>query len=106
MSYELLDFFYVDYVGDIDRKEWSLIGYGFPLAGSAISLKGILKNFIALSTKKVEYMTVSKTTKDGIWLLEVQTILLYHSQSAIFQAQAKCSIRTKHISIRYHFILS
>jgi len=69
---------------------------------------------VALSTTEVEYIAITKTIKEALWLKgivsellgrDVKVKLMCDSQNAIHSAknQAHHEI-TKHIDVRYHFI--
>ena len=70
----------------------SLTCYVFTLFCCAISWKATLQSIVALSIIEVEYMSLTKVVKEGIWLhglvdslgLDVQTPIIYcDSQSAL-----------------------
>ena len=49
-------------------KKKSLTGYAFTLSGSVISWKVTLQSTVALSTREAEYMAVTESVKETIWL--------------------------------------
>ncbi|GJU57696.1 transposable element [Tanacetum coccineum] len=102
-----------DYAGDLD-KQISTTGYVFTLEKAPVSWKSTLQSTTALSTTKTEYMAMTETVKEVIWLQGLlgelgikQKFVTMHSdsQSAIHLAKNKVyHARTKHIDVRYHFI--
>ncbi|KAE8707655.1 ZNF511 protein [Hibiscus syriacus] len=102
-----------DYAGDLDKRR-STTGYVFTFAKAPVSWKSTLQSTVALSTTEVEYMTVTETVKEAIWLqgllgelgLEQKHIKVQcDSQSAIHLATNQVYYeRMKHIDVRYHFV--
>ena len=105
----------VDMEGDKNGKRIT-IGYVFAVGGKTISWILKLKNVVALSTKKAEYVTATEASKEMIWLQRFMKELgkkqensrMYSdSQSAIHLAKNSVfHSRTKHIELKYHFIRS
>uniref|UniRef100_A0A5B7BYT4 Reverse transcriptase Ty1/copia-type domain-containing protein n=1 Tax=Davidia involucrata TaxID=16924 RepID=A0A5B7BYT4_DAVIN len=103
-----------DYAGDLDKRR-STTGYVFTLAGGPVSWRSTLQSTVALSTTEAEYMAVTEAFKEAIWLqglIEDLGIVQEHievycaSQSAICLAKNQVHhARTKHIDVRFHFIL-
>ena len=103
-----------DWAGDhADRRSTS--GYVFQLANGAITWASRKQNSVALSTCEAEYMALSVTTQEVIWLrilLEEMrceqrepTTIWEDNQGAISTAKNPVfHNRTKHIQIRYHFV--
>ncbi|GAA0173320.1 hypothetical protein LIER_41501 [Lithospermum erythrorhizon] len=101
--------------GDVDSRK-STSGYVFTFGGTAISWRSKLQPVVALSSCEVEYVAMTEAVKEMIWLqtflkelnLEYGSNTLYcDSQSAIYLAKNPIfHARTKHIGLRYHFILS
>ena len=60
---------YVDasYAGDLDTRR-SMTGYVFCLYGGPVSWRSILQPITTLSTTKVEYIGITKATKEALWL--------------------------------------
>ncbi|CAH9124278.1 unnamed protein product [Cuscuta epithymum] len=93
----------------------STTGYIFTIGGTAISWMSRLQKSIALSTTEAEYMAIAEAAKEMIWLKNFLSELgmkqgdcgLYcDNQSAIHLAKNPVfHSRTKHIKMRYHFIL-
>ena len=99
----------------VDRK--SITGYYFTLSskGPAISWKSKKQQTIALSSCEAEYMALSATTQESIYLANVMedfisakfipVSVFSDNQGAI--ALSKHPVhhhRTKHVDIKYHFI--
>jgi len=91
----------------------STTGYVFYLSGGLISWSSKRQSTVALSSTEAEYMALTHTTKEAVWLRtltelgfeQVTTTLYEDNQSSI--ALAKNPVhhaRTKHIDIQYHFI--
>lgn len=64
----------------------------FTIAGCAINWKATLQTTVALSTTKAEYIAITETSKEAIWLKGLfgefikdllNTIIFYDSQIAI-----------------------
>ena len=99
---------------DINTRR-STTGYIFYLSGGAISWSSKRQATVALSSTEAEYMALSQTTREAIWLRtllaelnypqEGATTLFEDNQSAI--ALAKNPVhhaRSKHIDIQHHYI--
>ena len=99
--------------GDIDGRK-SITGYVYMLGGTTISWVSKLQNIVTLSTTKAEYVAVTETSKEMIWLhsfleelgqKQGKGVLYYDNQSAIHLAKNSVyHARTKHIQVMYHFI--
>ena len=88
----------------------SISGYIFTMC-SAISWKASLQSITALSTIKAEYVAVTEGVEEAIWLRGLVTKLgvpqgtFSDSQSAIHLTKNDAyHSKTKHISIKYHYI--
>lgn len=104
-----------DWAADVNDRR-SISGYVFILSGGAVSWSSKKQSSVALSSTEAEYMAVSAATKDLIWIRTLlaeldstaicgPTPLLVDNQSAIsLTSNAMFHDRTKHISIRHHFI--
>ena len=103
-----------DWAGDLnDRK--SMSGYVFQICGTAVSLRSNKQTCVAFSTPEAEYMALASAAQEAIWLQHlvgdlgnkpVNPMVLYEDNQS-----AKCMAknpqfhgRTKHISIKYHYI--
>jgi hypothetical protein len=98
---------------DFDYK--SVSGYAFILNGGAISWSAKKQSIVALSTAEAEYIAMTHATKELLWIrnflsevfrpIQCPIQLFADNQSAIAMAKNDAyHSRTKHISIRYHFI--
>ncbi|GJT27796.1 retrovirus-related pol polyprotein from transposon TNT 1-94 [Tanacetum coccineum] len=56
-----------DYAGDLEKRR-STTGYVFTLAKAPVSWKSTLHSTTALSTTKTEYIAMTETVKEAIWL--------------------------------------
>jgi hypothetical protein len=92
-----------------------LTGYAFLIDGGAVSWCTKKQEVIALSTTEAEYVTITHTTKEALWLrtlikelfgeIKGPTTLYSDNQSAIaLTKDHQHHMRTKHIDIRFHFI--
>ena len=103
-----------DWAGDVkDRKSTS--GYCFAMNGGLISWKSCKQTCVALSTAEAEYVALAAATQEAIWLNRLlfemsndnnSPILIFEdNQAAIAIANnPKDHPKTKHISIKFHFI--
>ena len=110
-----------DWAGDEDDSK-STSGYPFQLSGGTICLKSRKQSLIALSSTEAQYISLAETTKEATWLRElyqeicfrqslnkssIPSSILIHAdnQAAIQMAKIpRFHERTKHISIRYHYV--
>lgn len=110
----LIGFSDADWASDIDKRR-SCTGYVFKLSNGAISWKSTRQSTVALSSTEAEYMALSATIQEGIWLLqlcnelgqklEMPITLKCDNQSAIKIAESDgYRQRSKHIDIRFHYI--
>jgi len=73
-----------DFAGDLDRRR-SLTDYAFTLSGCAISWKATLQSTVTLSAIEAEYMAVTETVKEAIWLRGlVEDLGLHQGITTIF----------------------
>ena len=105
-----------DWAGDVsDRKSTS--AYVFMMAGAAVTWNSTKQTIIATSSCEAEYVAMSATSKEAIWLtrllkdfpvknyLEKGMIVRADSQSAMkLAANESINRRNKHIDITYHFV--
>src|SRR5258708_8493802 len=102
-----------DWASDpINRK--SVTGYIIKLAGGAVSWVSRKQKTVALSSTEAEYMCISDTTRQIVWIeslfkelnMDISRIALCgDNQGAIFLASNPAQEhRSKHIDIRYHYI--
>lgn len=111
---QLIGYTDADWASDIDKRR-SCTGYVFKLSGGSISWKSTRQSTVALSSTEAEYMALSATIQEGIWLLQLcdelgQKLsmpinLKCDNQSAIKLAESDgYRQRSKHIDIRFHYI--
>jgi len=85
------------------------------MGGAAISWRSKKQGCVALSTTEAEYMALTSTVQEAIWLRQLladlnvnppaATPILEDNQSAICLAKnPQFHGRAKHIDIKYHFI--
>jgi Reverse transcriptase (RNA-dependent DNA polymerase) len=102
-----------DWASDLESQR-STTGYLVLLSGTAISWNSRAQKTIALSSTEAEYMSLSDTCRQLIWMrsflkelgMPVGAIpLCGDNQGAIFNASNPVQEkRTKHIDIRFHYI--
>ena len=103
-----------DWAGDKSTRK-STSGYSFLKNGSAVSWCSKRQPCVALSTAEAEYIALSSSAQEAIWLTNIlrdfnyqddSPITIYEDNiSAIHIAEnAQLSNRTKHIDIRFNFI--
>lgn len=102
-----------DYGGDRDHRK-STTGMIFTAGGNPVSWRSALQKVVALSTTEAEYIALSESVKEGVWLKrfaeelgfpQASVEVFCDSQSAI--ALSKNDVfheRTKHVATKYHFI--
>eukprot|EP00171_Calliarthron_tuberculosum_P002309 IDg2309t1 len=98
----------------INRKSTSR--FAFIMCGGAISWKSKKQGCVAQSSAEAEYMALSASAKEAIWLSKIfnftnprdtlqPTKILCDNQGSIKMARNDASgTRTKHIDIKYHFV--
>jgi transposase InsO family protein len=113
-SLALVGFCDADWAGDVtDRRSTS--GYVFMLGDGAISWNSKKQPTIALSTTEAEYMAISQSTREALWLRQLlsdvgleqerSTPLMCDNQGAIALVKNPTHhSRSKHIDIQHHFI--
>jgi hypothetical protein len=113
---DLLAYSDSDWGSDSDERK-SVTGYVLLLQGGAISWNSRRQQTIALSTTEAEYMALSSTTQEVLWLRELNmelnqdnniqeaTTIFCDNRSAVHLATTSSyHPRSKHIDIRHHFI--
>lgn len=111
---ELLAYSDSDWASDIDKRR-SCTGYVFTMSGGAVVWKSTRQDTIALSSTEAEYMALSATVQEAIWLIQLNNelgnklklpIKVYcDNQSAIKLSESDAyRPRSKHIDIKYHHI--
>lgn len=102
-----------DWGGDCNDYK-STSGYMFQIGCTAVSWKSKKQSCTALSTTKAEYMALSSTTQEAVWLRELNsdlgnclsepTLIFEDNQSAICMVKnPQFHGRSKHINIKFHF---
>lgn len=102
-----------DYASDLDRSR-SITGYVFTVGGNTVSWRSSLQKVVALSTTEAEYMALSDSVREGLWLKGIceemklnkgEVEVHCDSQSAIYLAKNFVyREKTKHIKTKYNFI--
>jgi hypothetical protein len=93
----------------------SISGYAFLVGTGAVTWRSKKQTTVAQSTTEAEYIAMADATKEALWIRHIlaeihpesSLIVPLHcdNQSALAIAKDnKFHQRTKHISIRYHFI--
>jgi hypothetical protein len=106
---------YSDADGSMHEERHAISGYVFLIDGGCVSWSSKMQEIATLSTTEAEYVAISHTTKEALWLCNLirevfgQTldsmILLNDNQSAIaLSKDHQYHARTKHIDIWFHFI--
>lgn len=99
----------------LDRRSYT--GYCFILSGSVISYEAKKQKTVALSSTEAEYMALSESCKEAIYLRNIlnELTVLNESLSLCLYSDNQSSIklatnplfnskRTKHIDTRHHFV--
>ena len=112
-TYDVTGFVDSDYDGDLDHR-CSISADVFTLCLGAISWKASVQSLAALSAIEVEYIAATEVVKEVTWLRglitelgvsQAVTTVFSDSQSAIHLTKNDAyHSKTKHISIKYHFI--
>lgn len=109
---EIVGYSDADWGGDVDDRK-SMTGYVFLMQGGAISWNVKKQPTVALSSCEAEYMAMSRTIQEAMWWRNLQSQFFEarpisvrcDNQSAISIANnGAYNPRTKHVSIRYHFV--
>ena len=113
-SNELIGFSDTDWGGDV-KDFRSTSGYCFEIGGTIVSWRSKKQSCVALSAAEAEYMALSSAAQEAVWLRELckdlnseltnPTVIFENNQAAIKMAKnPQYHGRSKHISIKYHFI--
>ncbi|XP_057671346.1 uncharacterized protein LOC130903102 [Diorhabda carinulata] len=96
-----------------DRK--SFTGYVFKLSGGSVSWKSCKQRTVALSTTEAVYMALSEAAKEAIYLRnllfeitgEFDCINIFNDNQSAQKLACNPDFhdRSKHIDIRYHFVI-
>lgn len=111
---EIVGFCDADWASDSDERR-SITGYVFTRHGGALTWNTRKQQKIALSTTEAEYMAMSASVQEAMYLRNLQfelnlnevkpTKIFCDNRSALNLSQASnYSPRTKHIDIRHHYI--
>lgn len=111
---EIIGFCDADWASDIDERR-SITGYVFMKQGGAVTWNTRKQQTVALSTTEAEYMAMSASVQEAMYLRNLQielklndvksTNIFCDNRSALNLSQASnYSPRTKHIDIRHHYI--
>lgn len=111
---ELFGYCDADWASDVDKRR-SCTGYVFQLRNGAISWNSKRQDTVALSSTEAEYIAVSWSIREAIWLQNfVQELdkkvaksikIWVDNQSAIKLSETDgYNKRTKHIDVRYHHL--
>ncbi|CAL2228538.1 unnamed protein product [Prunus armeniaca] len=102
-----------DYARDLDKRR-STTGYVFMCGGGPISWRTVLQSISALSTIEAEYMALTKTSKEVVWLKRLAKEFGMAQDLVVIQSDSQSAIclvknqvfhgRSKHIDVRYHRI--
>ena len=103
-----------DYARDTDTRR-SVTGFLFFLAGAPISWQTRQQPSVALSTMESEFMAACAAAQESVWLQQLLQELqcTFINPMIIFEDNKACidftknpsnHQKTKHISVRYHFI--
>ncbi|GJQ94412.1 retrovirus-related pol polyprotein from transposon TNT 1-94 [Tanacetum coccineum] len=111
---DVIGFVNSDYAKDPDKGR-SITGYTFLVHGCVVSWNAVLQHVVALSTTEAEYMALTEAVKEAIWLrglleelgVKLNTVVVNcENQGAIHLSRNHVfHKRTKHINVRYHFII-
>ena len=103
-----------DWGGDLDDRK-STSGYLFLISGGAVSWRSKKQTCVALSTAEAEYVALASAAQEATWIRQLTAVLenrpqetvtvFEDNQSAICMAKnPQFHGRSKHISIKYHFV--
>ena len=113
-SERLVGYSDADWAGDLDDRI-STSGYVFKLSEAPISWRSKKQTCVALSTAEAEYMALASAVQEAIWLERLISDLLGSKEETVTVYEDNMSTicmgknqqyhgRTKHISIKYHFV--
>ena len=104
-----------DWGGDLDDRK-STSGYVFQISGGAVSWSSKKQTCVALSTAEAEYVALASATQEAMWMRRLSaelsgkppvgaTMIFEDNQYAISMTKnPQFHGRSKHISIKYHFV--
>ena len=102
-----------DWAGDLsDRK--SMSGYIFMLSGAGVSWRSKKQTSVALSTAEAEYIALSSTVQEAMWLRQLTSELTCSAEAMVIYEDNQSALslaknpqfhgRAKHIDIQHHFV--
>ena len=90
-----------------------LAGYIYTLGGTAVNWISKLQKIVLLSTTEAEYVVVTDANKEMMWCslswknwVTSMSEVCYIVVVRVFDKECCYHARTKHIQVRYHFIIS
>lgn len=102
-----------DFGGHLDKKR-STSGYVFTFGENVVSWKSSLQSVVAFSTTEAEFIALTETVKESIWLkglledfgFDHEDVMVWcDSHSAICLSKNNAyHERTKHVARKFHFI--
>lgn len=102
-----------DFAGDVDTRR-STSGMLFNINRTAVMWKSVKQSLTTLSTMEAEYVALSDTSREAVWLRRLlQEIgamkesplnLWEDNQGALALTKEGSTKRSKHIDVRYHFV--
>ena len=101
-----------DHAGNLDDRK-STSGFVFMLGGCCVSWKSSKQKTVSISSTEAEYVALSNSAQEAIWLRSLlqelgyrqQTTILYNDNLSSHQiVKGSTSSRSKHIDVRHHFI--
>ena len=103
-----------DWAGDRDDRK-STSGYCFIMGSGLLSWKSNKQTCVTLSTAEAEYVALSSAAQEAIWLkLLLHDLNFSHNSPMVIMEDNQACIcftknpkdhgKTKHISIKYHFV--
>jgi len=103
-----------DYARDPESRR-SVTGFLFFLAGAPISWQTRQQPSVALSTMESEFMAACAAAQESVWLTQllreftcilIQPVIIFEDNKSCidYTKNSTNHQRTKHISVRYHFI--
>lgn len=114
-SNDCVGFSDADWAGDLDDRK-STSGYVFQIGGTAVSWRSKKQTTVALSTAEADYVALAGATQEAVWMRQLTadlngepatepTVVFEDNQAAIAMAKnPQFHGRSKHISIKYHFV--
>ena len=106
---------YTDADGSMAEDRHAISGYAFLIHGGAVSWSAKRQEIVALSTTEAEYVAITHTAKEAIWLhalihqifdINIPATTLFSDNKSTIELTKdhQYHARTKHIDIHFHFI--